>query len=130
MASIFEKDGQVDPTLLPVTGYYSGSQPDPPNDPKEHFDLVAFLVRLDERLDRIEEAIGEGQGPTFTKEWFTVSEAAEILGKAPFTVREWARLDRINASKRHCGRGRASEWMIAHSEIERIQNKGLLPQGL
>lgn len=66
----------------------------------------------------------------FHKEWYAIAEAAEVLGKAPFTVREWARLGRINALKRPSGRGKASEWMIAHREVERIQNKGLLPRDL
>jgi hypothetical protein len=61
------------------------------------------------------------------KEWHSVAEAALILGKAEFTVREWRRLDRINALKRDCGRGGKREWMISHQELERIRNKGLLP---
>lgn len=93
-------------------------------------DFTDILMQLNDRLSRIEIALSEPREPEFQKEWYTVGEAAEILGKAPFTVREWARLDRINASKRPTGRGRALEWMISHREIERIQNKGLLPSGL
>ena len=88
-------------------------------------DIADILMQLDDRLSRIEVALNKGSEAAFQKEWYTVAEAAEILSKAPFTVREWARLERINASKRPCGRGRASEWMIFHREIERIQNKGL-----
>ena len=93
-------------------------------------DIADILVQMDDRLSRIEVALNKGTEAAFQKEWYTVGEAAEILGKASFTVREWARLDRINASKRSCGRGNSSEWMISHREIERIQNKGLLPRGL
>jgi predicted site-specific integrase-resolvase len=40
-----------------------------------------------------------------SKDFYTTDEVAEILGKAPFTVREWCRLGRVHAEKRACGRG-------------------------
>lgn len=89
-----------------------------------------ILLQLNSRLSRIEATLTEPRQPVFNKEWYAVAEAAEVLGKAPFTVREWARLGRINASKRPSGRGKASEWMISHREVERIQNKGLLPRNM
>lgn len=66
------------------------------------------------------------QGKT-VKEWYSTTEVAQKLGKAEFTVREWCRLGRVNATKRMCGRGVSQEWMIGHDELERIQNEGLLP---
>lgn len=89
--------------------------------------LQKMLRRLDDRLARIESQLSEPQSPKQEKEWYSIAEVAEILGKATFTVREWARLGRVNAMKRSCGRSRASEWMISHEEINRIRNKGLLP---
>lgn len=47
--------------------------------------------------------------------------------KAPFTVRKWARLGRVDATKRRSGRGAHAEWVFAHSEYERYQRDGLLP---
>src|SRR5262245_17243459 len=80
------------------------------------------------KLDRIEslllDLLGHRQAD---KEWFTTAEAADLLGKRPFTVREWCRHRRVNAEKRDCGRGEDGEWMIPRSEIERIRNFGLLP---
>ena len=90
-------------------------------------DITELLQKLDNRLARIESKLDEEQQPKITKEWFSIAEAAEILGRAPFTVREWARLGRINAAKRESGRRRASEWVVAREEIERIANEGLLP---
>ena len=90
-------------------------------------EIVEILSRLEAKLTRIEERLEQPFEPRFQREWYTVAEAAEILGKAAFTVREWARLNRIHATKRASGRGRALEWMISHQELERIQDHGLLP---
>jgi hypothetical protein len=76
-----------------------------------------MLVELRERLAL----------PTSTKEAYSPAEAAKLLGRRPYTVREWCRLGRIKAKKRPCGRGAATSWEISHGEIERIQNHGLLP---
>ena len=95
----------------------------------EHL-LVQFEQRIgimEETLKRIEELL---QADRTIKEWYTIAESAELIGKAEFTVREWCRLGRVNAHKRPCGRGRTQEWIISHNEMERIKNKGLLPVGL
>ena len=80
------------------------------------------------RLDQIEAKLQVE--PAKQREYFSVAEAAEILGKATFTVREWCRLERINARKRPSGRGRSLEWMIPAKEIQRIIDQGLLPRDL
>ena len=61
------------------------------------------------------------------QDFYSSADVARLLGKAEFTVREWCRLGRIHAQKRPCGRGRTQEWMISHSELQRIQSEGLLP---
>lgn len=61
------------------------------------------------------------------KEFYTTAEAAGVLGKRPYTVREWCRQGRVNAIKTYCGRGEGEEWRIPHDELTRIQNEGLLP---
>jgi len=89
------------------------------------------FAALAQRLEVIEETINAihqllaDQGRR--KEWYTVAEAAELLGKSDFTVREWARLGRVYASKRACGRGNTQEWIISDAELGRIENEGLLP---
>lgn len=85
------------------------------------------LLIIESTLKRIETLLLDQKT---IKEWYSISDAAEALGKRPFTVREWCRLGRVNAHKRPCGRGRSQEWILSHSEIERIQNKGLLPTDL
>ncbi len=90
-------------------------------------EVEELLEVLNNRLARIELILSEVQNIEPDKEWYSIAEVAELLGKANFTVREWARLGRVHAMKRACGRSSASEWMIAHKELQRIQNKGLLP---
>ena len=60
------------------------------------------------------------------KDWYTPAEFAELVGKTRYTVSEWCRLERVNASKAESGRGRSREWRISHEELERYQQSGLL----
>ena len=85
------------------------------------------LVNLQDKLDQIHELITEQQSSSLSKDWYTPLEVADLLNKAPFTVREWCRLGRVNVRKRPTGRGDSKEWEISHEEVERIRNHGLLP---
>jgi excisionase family DNA binding protein len=87
-------------------------------------ELSARQSRLETLLTEIREAVGTTSP---RKEYYTTAEAAAILGRAVFTVRQWARLGRINAEKTHAGRGIDAEWRISKQELERIRNFGLLP---
>lgn len=97
-------------------------------------DYNQAIRMIEERLQIIEGTLKNVQtlleGRSKTREWYGVNEAAEVLGKATWTVREWCRTGRVNAHKRPCGRGRSQEWILSHAEIERIRNKGLLPTDL
>ena len=83
--------------------------------------------QIAQRLERIENMLAELMQQKQVKEFYSTGEVAKLLDRAEFTVREWCRHGRIDASKRECGRGRTKEWMIAHEELKRIQNEGLLP---
>ena len=89
------------------------------------------MARLAKRIEVIESTVMEIRellaNPEPQRDWYTVAEVAQKLSRADFTVREWARLGRIYASKRACGRGPTQEWIIAADEVERIRNEGLLP---
>jgi hypothetical protein len=82
-------------------------------------------------LDRIEgqlaELLARLEVQRTVKDWNSIDEAAAALGRAPYTVREWARYGRIRATKRASGRGRSKEWTISADELTRIRNEGLLP---
>jgi hypothetical protein len=80
-----------------------------------------------ERLDRLETLLNDLLRQRLVREFYTTEEAAAILGKAKFTVREWCRLGRVRCRKKNTGRGRHQEWVICHEEILRIQRDGLLP---
>jgi hypothetical protein len=83
--------------------------------------------QLLDRLARIEATLALLVDQKLVKDWYTPAEVGEIVGRAEWTVREWCRLNRVHAEKRPCGRGSSLEWIIAHAELERIRNEGLLP---
>jgi hypothetical protein len=85
----------------------------------EHDELTNRLMQIELMLKVLVER-------QTVKEWYSTADVARILGKAEFTVREWCRLGRVHASKREGGRGLSQEWIIAHAELQRIQNEGLL----
>jgi hypothetical protein len=80
-----------------------------------------------ERLQRIEDALTTLTKERMKKDFYSTEEVAELLGKAPFTIREWCRLGRIRAQKRHSGRGAHPAWAVSHEELLRIERDGLLP---
>lgn len=79
------------------------------------------------RLAHIEALLAALVEQRTVKDWYSTAEVATLLGRAEFTVREWCRLGRVQAEKKKCGRGPASEWIISHAELTRVRNEGLLP---
>ena len=85
--------------------------------------IVARLAALESAIMAIRDELHVRQT---VKEFYTTAEIAQLLGRRPYTVREWCRLGRINAEKAHSGRGLDEEWRVGHEELVRIQNEGLL----
>lgn len=87
--------------------------------------------RMEARLEAMEALLAEIRDRALVgnveKEYYTTKEAATLLNKKPYTVREWCRLGRISAEKSHSGRGLDEEWRISSEELTRFQNEGLLP---
>jgi hypothetical protein len=88
---------------------------------------VALVQRVGEVEGILEELLERSVAQPVAKEFYSTQEAAKLLGKRPYTVREWCRLGRVHAEKTHAGRGLDEEWRISHQELKRIQNEGLLP---
>ena len=84
------------------------------------------MSTIDERLDRIESLLAALVEREMIKDWYSTDEFARLVGKAEFTVREWARLGRIHAEKRQSGRGAHPAWVISHAELLRYRRDGLL----
>jgi hypothetical protein len=61
------------------------------------------------------------------REYYTSEEFATLVGKAPWTLREYCRLGRLHATKRLCGKGGKASWVLSHEEYLRYQKEGLLP---
>ena len=87
-------------------------------------ELLDRLSSLEDTVTELRDIVSSSQP---AKDSYTTLEVAAILHKKPYTVREWCRLQRVNAHKAMCGRGCEVEWRISHEELQRIQNEGLLP---
>ena len=88
------------------------------------------FAKLHDRLSALEAKCDEANTrhfqATVEKEYYSTQEVAKLLGKKPYTVREWCRLGRIRGEKANFGRGLDNEWRVSHEELERIRNEGLL----
>ena len=94
-------------------------------------EIATRLERLETGLAKLFDTLDVVRGlvaaKVVVKEWYSTNEVARILTRRPYTVREWCRLGRVNATRTHSGRGEVEEWRISHQELQRIQNEGLLP---
>ncbi len=86
-------------------------------------DIITRLGRIELQLAEVRDMLASQRT---LKDWYTTEEFAALVGKAEFTVREWCRLDRIHAEKRHSGRGKHCAWVISNDELLRYQREGLL----
>ena len=83
-------------------------------------------MTLEQRLEQIEAMLVvliEREQP---RAWYSVAEFAQLARRSAFTVREWARKGRIEATKKASGRGAHAAWAISHEELQRYQREGLL----
>jgi hypothetical protein len=85
------------------------------------------MEEITDRLTRIEAMLLALVERQTIKDFYEIEEFARLVGKAPFTCREWARLGRIHAQKRRSGRGAFASWVVSHAELLRYQREGLLP---
>lgn len=96
----------------------------------QHTELE-LLEEIRERLVRIEDALRwlyHQQSSNVRKDYYTITEFAAAVGRAEYTVREWARTGRIHGCKKFDGHGKHKSWVISHQELLRVQAEGLLPE--
>ena len=85
---------------------------------REVRDMLAEVLRILSKLDLPSHA-----APARTS--YSVEEVAALIDRRPFTVREWCRGGRIEATKRQEKRGGVELWAISAGEVERYRNEGL-----
>ncbi len=88
-------------------------------------DLV--VIELAERVTRLEAEIVALRTTTTPTPYYSVAEFARCVQRAPYTVREWARQGRIQATRRATGGGPYRSWVISQEELVRYQRWGLRP---
>jgi hypothetical protein len=85
-------------------------------------------MTLEERLEKIEALLVVLVDRQQVREFYGVEEFARLVGREPFTCREWARHGRIRAEKKLSGRGAHAGWVVSHDELLRYRREGLLPR--
>jgi hypothetical protein len=88
--------------------------------------MDGVAMSIEERLEKMEAMLVFLVEQRTAKDWYSTGEFAQLVSKAEFTVREWARLGRIRAEKKSSGRGAHPSWAISHGELLRYQREGLL----
>lgn len=85
------------------------------------------MATLQHRLARMEEMLLSLMQREPVRDWYSVDEFARLVGRSPFTCRQWCRRGRIVARKQGSGRGAYRAWVIAQEELMRYRRDGLLP---
>ena len=83
-----------------------------------------FRRIIRDELAAIVQVIGSRVQP---KIWYTVAEFAERAEKAPYTVRQWCNVGKLNAERTDGGAGGQGEWRISHEEYERVPEGRVAP---
>lgn len=92
--------------------------------------LLERLSALEKSLSTMHQQVAESSEkhePTLNREYYSVGEFSELVGRGEYTVREWCRMARIHAEKCDSGRGEAKNWKIPAQELQRYRDHGLLP---
>ena len=84
-------------------------------------------IELRLRLERIELLLNKILDRQVVRDWYSVEQFAAAVGLSEYSIREYARLGRLVASKKDSGRGAHCGWVLSNDELVRFQRDGLLP---
>lgn len=84
-------------------------------------------MTIEEQLREIREKLDMLLSAQAVREHYTVAQAAAILGRSEYRIRDHCRNGRIKASRRMESHGPHREWVISHEEVMRCQREGLRP---
>jgi hypothetical protein len=91
-------------------------------------DLYELLTETRSAVRRLEENQAHLDSQEPPRQFYSTKEFSERVDRSEYTVRQWCKHGRINAQKRHGGRGAYDEWQIPASEPQRFLDFGLLPK--
>ncbi|MEQ8853634.1 helix-turn-helix domain-containing protein [Gimesia sp.] len=80
------------------------------------------LHSIERQLTEVRSLLQRSHQQSIVKEFYTVKEAAEKVGLAPWTIRQACNKGRISDAKKH---PRSGDWRIPHQSITQIQNEGM-----
>jgi hypothetical protein len=83
-------------------------------------------ISVQDKLEQIHRILADQQSSNLTKDWFTVNEAAKLIGFKPYTIRQSCNTGRLKDdwTEKHY---RTGEWRIHRDAVEWMQNHGLPP---
>ncbi len=124
---IAENVDLIDSQVNPATGYssvdYHWFDDRFANLHKRLMALEAWLETFSRNVTEMNQEAPEH----IDREYYSVPEFAELIGRSEYTVREYCRMERIHAEKCESGRGDAKSWKIPVGELARYRDHGLLP---
>jgi excisionase family DNA binding protein len=96
-----------------------------PETSKDDRDSARRMYSIEERISALLDRMEARLDDSLAKEAYSTDEAAKLLKRAPWTIRQWCNEGRARAKKIR-GRGRRGEWRIPHEELQRLQREGPL----
>lgn len=80
--------------------------------------LLRTLVRIEEKVDRLQKDLRALKDGSDDSEYVTVAEAARILRRSPFTIRRWLREGKLDGSKTIDGS--KGQYLIRRKEVDSL----------
>ncbi len=84
--------------------------------------LLKALIRIEAKLDRVQEELEALRNGADDSPFVTVAEAAHLVHRSPYTVRRWLREGRLNGSK--ATNGSKGQYLIPREEIDSLLQLG------